>query len=51
MWDWIVIGVVYLLSWGVFVGLGGFGAAGEAFQRWGRASATRRLRRASPSSS
>ena len=47
MWDWIVVIVVYVLAWGLFVYLGGFGAAGEAFQSWGRANAMRRMRRGS----
>lgn len=51
MWDWIVIGVLYMLGVGFFRLLGGFGAAAEALQRWGRASASVREDRVSPSSS
>jgi hypothetical protein len=38
MTDWIVIGVFYLVALVSFGFAGGFGSAGEAFRRWGRAS-------------
>jgi hypothetical protein len=49
MWNWILIVTLYLLGMGVFRLLGGLGAAGEAFRRWG-ASASRREPQVSPSS-
>jgi hypothetical protein len=39
--DWIILGLAYLFSLGCFRFLGGFGSAGEAFRRWGDASARR----------
>jgi hypothetical protein len=49
MWSWIVVLALYLLGMGCFHVLGGLRAAGEALERWGRASAVTRLRRASAS--
>jgi hypothetical protein len=52
MIGWIVPILLYVFAWVVFVRvLGGFGSAGEAFRRWGHASALRRTSRVSPSSS
>jgi hypothetical protein len=49
MVSWIVIGVLYVASVGLFRWLGGVAAAGDAISRWGRATAERRRRRqASP---
>jgi hypothetical protein len=45
MWSWILTGVLYLLGIGFFRWLGGIGAAGDAIQRWGNASAVRRRSR------
>ena len=39
---WLVIGVLYLAGIGFFHWLGGIGAAADALQRWGHASAERR---------
>ncbi|MGH3103748.1 MAG: hypothetical protein ACRDN6_06605 [Gaiellaceae bacterium] len=50
MRDWMIIGVLYVLSLGLFRLLGGFRGAGEAFQKWGRANAAARACRVSPSS-
>jgi hypothetical protein len=47
--DWIVILVLYVLVLFGFRALGGIRAAGEAFERWGRSSATRRSLGRSPS--
>jgi hypothetical protein len=49
--DWIIIGVLYVLALGFFRLLGGWNAAGQAFERWGRASAASRSDQLSPSSS
>jgi hypothetical protein len=38
MVGWILIAVLYLVGIGLFRFVGGVGSAGEAFQRWGRAS-------------
>jgi hypothetical protein len=38
MTGWIVIGVFYVVALAVFRFAGGFGSAGEALRRWGRAS-------------
>jgi hypothetical protein len=35
MWNWILIGSLYVLGMGVLTLLGGLGSAGEALQRWG----------------
>jgi hypothetical protein len=51
MWEWIIIGAVYVLTLVFFRLLGGLGAAAQAFEMWGRSSATTRVNRASPSSS
>ncbi len=51
MWEWIVIGVLYVLALVSFRLLGGVGAAAQAFEMWGRSSASTRVNRASPSSS
>ena len=37
MWNWLLIGLLYLLGMGVLILLGGLGSAGEAMQRWGEA--------------
>lgn len=44
MWSWIGIVVLYVLGMGFFQWLGGIGAASEAIQRWGQATAERRRR-------
>lgn len=49
MWGWIVTGVLYALGIGFLRWLGGLGAAMEAIERWGHASAERRRRVTSPS--
>jgi hypothetical protein len=49
MWGWIAIVALYVLGMGIFHLLGGLGAAGEALERWGRASARARTNRASSS--
>jgi hypothetical protein len=46
MVGWLVIGLLYLLSIGLFRWLGGVAAAGDAISRWGRSTAQRRRRRA-----
>jgi hypothetical protein len=38
MTDWILIIVFYVVALVSFGFAGGFGSAGEAFRRWGRAS-------------
>jgi hypothetical protein len=50
MWSWIWIVALYLLAIGGFRWLGGIGAAGEAIERWGRATAERWRRAPSPGS-
>jgi hypothetical protein len=50
MWEWIAIALLYVLGMGFFQWLGGLGAAAEALERWGRASAERRGRTSSSSS-
>jgi hypothetical protein len=50
MWGWVWIAVLYVLGIGFFRWLGGVGAAAEAIERWGRSTAERRRRAASPSS-
>jgi hypothetical protein len=42
MFNWIEIGLLYLLGMGLFCWLGGIGSAGDAISRWGRATAERR---------
>jgi hypothetical protein len=49
MWGWILIAVLYVLGMGFFHWLGGIGAAGEAIQRWGHATAERKRRTSSSS--
>jgi hypothetical protein len=41
MLDWIVIGVLYITGIAFFRFIGGIGAAGEAFRRWGSAHGER----------
>jgi hypothetical protein len=48
MWGWIGIAVLYVLGMGFFHWLGGIGAAAEAIQRWGHATAERKRRASSP---
>jgi hypothetical protein len=50
MWGWIAVLVLYVLGMGFFHVLGGLNAAAEAFERWGRTSSNKRLKRAPPSS-
>jgi uncharacterized protein HemY len=47
--EWIVIIALYALGMGLFHLLGGLGAAGEAFRKWGEATARKRAKQASPS--
>jgi len=42
MWGWIWIAVLYVLGMSFFWWLGGLGAAADAIQRWGHATADRR---------
>jgi hypothetical protein len=35
MLQWIIVGFLYIASFGLLAVLGGLAAAGEAFQRWG----------------
>jgi hypothetical protein len=42
--SWIVVIVLYVLGMSFFHLLGGVGAAGEAFRRWGAAESVRRRR-------
>ena len=51
MWEWILIIVLYMLGIGFFRWLGGVGAAADAIQRWGHATAERRQRTSSPNAS
>jgi hypothetical protein len=46
---WIGIVLLYVLGMGLFGWLGGISSAGEAFSRWGRATAERRRCAASSS--
>jgi hypothetical protein len=41
MWSWIAIALLYALGMGMLHLLGGVGAAGEAFRRWGESAALR----------
>jgi hypothetical protein len=50
MWEWILIAAVYALILLFFRFLGGFGAAGEAFELWGRNRAAAWANRASSTS-
>jgi hypothetical protein len=45
VWAWIWIALALLVNGLVFRWLGGFGAAGEAMERWGGHSARRWARR------
>ena len=45
MTGWIVVVVLYALGMGFFRLLGGFAAASDAIQRWGRWSAEKRRKR------
>ena len=49
MWDLVVIGILYVLSVGLFRWLGGFGAAGDALRVWGRSNAAMRANHGSSS--
>ena len=40
MLSWIVIGILYVVGIGFFRWLGGLGAAGDVFRRWGKATST-----------
>lgn len=51
MRDWIVILVLYAVVLFGFRALGGIRAAGEALERWGRASTTPKALERSPVSS
>ena len=51
MWSWTITIVLYLLGMTVFHLLGGIGAAGEAFRRWGEATGKKHARRTTPTSS
>ena len=42
MWAWVIVVVCYLFGAGFFFLLGGFSAAADALQRWGRSSASTR---------
>jgi hypothetical protein len=48
MWNWIVIGALYVLGMALFYWLGGIGAAGKAIERLGQVSAQGRRRTRSP---
>jgi hypothetical protein len=50
MGSWILVAVLYLIGIGFFRWVGGIGAAAEALQRWGHASAARRKAGGSPAS-
>jgi len=47
MWSWIGIAVLYVLGMSFFRWLGGIGAAADAIERWGHATAERRRRTSS----
>jgi hypothetical protein len=47
MWEWLLIIVLYVLGMGAFRWLGGVGAASDAIQHWGHATAERRRRASS----
>ena len=40
-WDWVIVAGLYALGLTLFLALGGFASAGQAIQRWGRASSVR----------
>ena len=44
MASWILIGLLYLVSIGLFRWLGGVAAASDAIASWGRATAEKRRR-------
>ena len=48
MWDWAIVGAAYVVGLGFFQLLGGFRAASQAIQRWGRTSAAKRIERVAP---
>jgi hypothetical protein len=48
--DLIVIGILYLLGLGFFQRIGGLSGAADAFQSWGRASASAGRNQLSPGS-
>jgi hypothetical protein len=50
MWEWIVIGVLYVLALCFFRLLGGWGAASDALRRWGSSNASVRTSAGSSSS-
>jgi hypothetical protein len=45
MFDWIVVGVLYISGIAFFRLIGGLGAAGDAFRKWGGAYAERQRAR------
>jgi hypothetical protein len=47
MWGWIWVVVLYVLGMSFYQWLGGLGAAADAIQRWGHATAERRRRTSS----
>jgi hypothetical protein len=49
MTTWIIIAVGYAAGMGLFHFLGGFGAAGRAFERWGATSSRLKAEEISPS--
>ena len=49
VWNWIVIGILYLFGIGFFRWLGGIGAAADAIKSWGRVYSDRRRRTSSSS--
>ncbi|HEY8406406.1 MAG TPA: hypothetical protein VIK66_00370 [Gaiellaceae bacterium] len=49
MWAWVWIVVLYAFGIGLFQWLGGIGAAADAIERWGHASAGRQRQTHSPS--
>ena len=48
MWDWAIVVAAYVVGLGFFQLLGGFRAASQAIQRWGRSSAAKRIERVAP---
>jgi hypothetical protein len=44
VWTWVIIVVGYGLSLFAFQILGGIGAAGRAFENWGRSTSSKRMR-------
>ncbi len=47
-WDWAIVAVAYAVGVGFFQLLGGFRAASQAIQRWGRTSSLKRIERVAP---